>query len=553
MKRFLRILSIALLAALLSVSALAEGSFIHAMEWKVLEDGSLRIPFYCSMSDIRQDRVKLMLDDVELPIEALKKEDSARDGSSWVFLVDTASVGTGGKDGSEPISLLMPELIKLVGSGDNGAVITNGSSYTESLNALELSSTQNMLELQIKGDMLHKDRAKTGMYQTIAAVASFLGNSEAAKPQRNLVLISQGTTTDPSDPDIGNIRQTIQNAGITVYCIVFPPKDGSVTAVQNFISLAEDSRSGMVFSFDPEDYKGNDKKQSLVSGVVNAIMGNDIIHYVISANPAASGVSGTELTLEVEGGNGMVMRERYSLNEEEQQRILGNIPEVSEPTPEPTLEPTPEPTPNPYPISFVPLTLQQLLIVGGCILLAITIVIIAVVLSHKKVDGDYGPSSPITGQPGGISAGGPPSMPGGAPDVPGGMQYEAGSAISPSYPPDRDWMPPPSPELRRTPPALSITLTQIDGMRNVYRAQINDNLLIGRNPESAGLVLPDDDLKISGKHLILHHQNGRLFAEDISRNGTLLNGERIYQPTALHQQDVLTLGKTRLRIEWSIR
>lgn len=552
MKRFLRILSIALLAALLFVSALAEGSFIHVMEWKVLEDGSLHIPFYCSMSDIRQDRVKLTLDDVELSIEALKKEDSARDGSSWVFLVDTASVGTGGRDGSEPISLLMPELIKLVGSGDNGAVITNGSSYTESLNALELSSTQNMLELQIKGDMLHKDKDKSGMYQTIAAAASFLGNSEAAKPQRNLVLISQGTTTDLSDPDIGNIRQTIQDAGITVYCIVFPPKDGSVAAVQDFISLAENSRGGMVFSFDPEDYKGNDKKQSLVSGVVNAIMENDVIHYVISANPAAAGISGSELTLEVEGGNGMVMRDRYTLNEEEQQRITGNIPEVSEPTPEPTLEPTPEPTPNPYPISFVPLTLQQLLIVGGCILLAIVIVILAVVLSRKKVDGDYGPSSPITGQPdAGVAAGGPPSMPGGAPDVPGGMQYNPGTIISPSYSPDQDWTPP-RPELRRTPPALSITLTQIDGMQNVYRAQMNDKLLIGRNPESAGLVLPDDDLKISGKHLILHHQNGRLFAEDISRNGTLLNGVRIYQPTALHQQDVLTLGKTRLRIEWSI-
>lgn len=66
-------------------------------------------------------------------------------------------------------------------------------------------------------------------------------------------------------------------------------------------------------------------------------------------------------------------------------------------------------------------------------------------------------------------------------------------------------------------------------------------------------VLPSDDLKISGTHMILRYIQGSMFVEDLSRNGTKVNDVRISKPTKLHQQDILTLDLSRYRIMWDIR
>lgn len=556
MKRFLRILSIALLAALLSVSTLAESSFIHVMEWSVLEEnGSLRISFNCSLSSIRADQVKLTLDDNEVPIDNLYKEDPSREGSSWVFMVDTASVSM--TSGNEPITMLMPELIKLVKNGDNGAVIKTGASFDD----MELTTQQKWLASEITKNAMSNNPSVTNMYQTINDAVAFLAESSQAKTQRNLVLISQGTTANSGDPNISVVRDAIINSGVTVYCIVFPPADqASNPNVQNFVSLAEVSHCGKVLKFAPDDYNDEAKRNSLVDTVVKTIRENDVSYYTISASPAASGISGSELTLEVkDAGGSMSLYEHYTLSQQQQQLIQDHLP-VVEPEPESEPEPEPSPTPVPYPISFIPLTLQQLLIVGLCILMAIAIVVVAVVLSRRRSTGEYyGSSVPISVDPNASPAGGPPSEPGGV-----SASFASGqpsSVVSPIYPADNSWTVQPQPNAAYNQhssmdasfgPNLTVTLTQVGGTQGSYSAQMRDQLLIGRDPASAQLVLPGNDLKISGSHLILRYRNGALFAEDISRNGTLLNDVRMHQPTMLHQQDVITLGSTRLRITWSM-
>ena len=73
-------------------------------------------------------------------------------------------------------------------------------------------------------------------------------------------------------------------------------------------------------------------------------------------------------------------------------------------------------------------------------------------------------------------------------------------------------------------------------------------LMVGHDPARAKLLLIDP--KISGAHLRLRYTDGVLIAEDISRNGTNVNGVRIQHPAVLNRRDVLTMGSTQFQITW---
>jgi pSer/pThr/pTyr-binding forkhead associated (FHA) protein len=73
-----------------------------------------------------------------------------------------------------------------------------------------------------------------------------------------------------------------------------------------------------------------------------------------------------------------------------------------------------------------------------------------------------------------------------------------------------------------------------------------DGLLVGR-ADHCDLVL--DDEAVSGDHLEIAIRGAAVMATDLdSRNGTLLNGERIDRPRRLRNGDVIQLGRFRLEL-----
>jgi pSer/pThr/pTyr-binding forkhead associated (FHA) protein len=73
-----------------------------------------------------------------------------------------------------------------------------------------------------------------------------------------------------------------------------------------------------------------------------------------------------------------------------------------------------------------------------------------------------------------------------------------------------------------------------------------DGLLVGR-AEHCDLVL--DDEAVSADHLEIATRGLAVMATDLdSRNGTLLNGERLDRPRRLRNGDVLQLGRNRLEL-----
>ena len=77
-------------------------------------------------------------------------------------------------------------------------------------------------------------------------------------------------------------------------------------------------------------------------------------------------------------------------------------------------------------------------------------------------------------------------------------------------------------------------------------------LTIGRNGAKAMLSVPNDG-KLSGLHATLAKQgNAMLITDNGSTNGTKVNGNKIETgvPTALNQNDAVTLGSTTYTISW---
>src|SRR5688572_14718875 len=74
----------------------------------------------------------------------------------------------------------------------------------------------------------------------------------------------------------------------------------------------------------------------------------------------------------------------------------------------------------------------------------------------------------------------------------------------------------------------------------------DERTLFGRRPECDVLL---DDSTVSSAHLEVARHGSALVATDLgSRNGTLLNGQRLVRPARLADGDTLALGRCRLRV-----
>jgi pSer/pThr/pTyr-binding forkhead associated (FHA) protein len=70
---------------------------------------------------------------------------------------------------------------------------------------------------------------------------------------------------------------------------------------------------------------------------------------------------------------------------------------------------------------------------------------------------------------------------------------------------------------------------------------------IGRSPNNT-IIIPDT--YASSQHALLTQREGQWWLEDRnSRNGTMLNGRRIDDPTVVSSGDVLGVGRTKLKLE----
>lgn len=86
---------------------------------------------------------------------------------------------------------------------------------------------------------------------------------------------------------------------------------------------------------------------------------------------------------------------------------------------------------------------------------------------------------------------------------------------------------------------------ELRGVSIVVRGPV----IIGRSP-GADIVIGAG--YVSGRHARFSLMGQNLFVEDLqSRNGTAVNGALISAPTALHNNDVVTVGDVNIRVRFA--
>lgn len=75
---------------------------------------------------------------------------------------------------------------------------------------------------------------------------------------------------------------------------------------------------------------------------------------------------------------------------------------------------------------------------------------------------------------------------------------------------------------------------------------VHGPVIVGRNP---GCDIVIGAGYVSGRHARFTLMGQNLFVEDLgSTNGTTVNGQRIFEPVALRDKDVVTIGDVALRV-----
>jgi serine/threonine protein kinase len=82
--------------------------------------------------------------------------------------------------------------------------------------------------------------------------------------------------------------------------------------------------------------------------------------------------------------------------------------------------------------------------------------------------------------------------------------------------------------------------------KTVFTLESGAGLLVGRHPQAH---LRIEDPSISRQHVKLIYHEGRLYVEDISKNGSLINRRRVKGREEIGSHDALFLGDTVLRFE----
>ncbi len=100
-------------------------------------------------------------------------------------------------------------------------------------------------------------------------------------------------------------------------------------------------------------------------------------------------------------------------------------------------------------------------------------------------------------------------------------------------------------ELSAPPAEKVLTLVEMDSGRS-FKLDA-PRVRIGREPKCQICL---DDVYVSKTHAFITYEDGQFWIEDLgSRNGTKLNGAHIVDREVLNIGDVVTVGRTDLRVE----
>ena len=503
MKRLLLALLAVMMMLTCTVAQAAEVS-LTLQEAIVTDAGEIKAVLHTAVNkNLQAADFEVLLDTQVLPVQSV--ESYGKTGTSWIILLDEGAVGAG-----ESVKELMNKLIDVVAMTDGNMAIIN-TSATE----ITLSEDLTALRAVIDSDVVKYNQNKKDLNAAIVSALNFLETNNSVKTRANLVVISSGKRTENGQTTTdAKVQEALAASNVTLYAVAYDNKTPSA----DFNALAQSSKAGVAVSLTKTT---GDRAKEAAAEACGVIEGNENQFYVLTMQPAQTGKTlSVKLNSENASKTGTI-----DLTAEQQNTLDAILNPAPVETAAPTAEPTAEPTATPFPGPVEPITWTMVYIGGGVLALILIVTIILLVVKGKKnkavVD-----------------------------DVPASVDPALETdTVRPQ--PGVEAFEPTVPNVVPVMSGIRVTLSQVGlNEQQVYTADMQDSLIIGRDPSKARMIVCPNDKKVSGEHLRLTYQAGVMTAQDVSRNGTLVNGVRITASTVLHENDRITMGVTTLLITW---
>ena len=484
---------------------------------RMSKDGGMDIIVYDPQEQQRQGRdFSIKIDSSPVATETVSSLDSAKVETTWLFVVDLSILGNYKRleKAQNIVSSIISGSDTVMSPGDKAAIFTTGMTAKD----IQLINDHAYLQSQLKD--LKADAKSNHFFAQVAAASNYLETSKDAQDRKVLVLISSGENDNVDGMTYDELHTNLQKTKTTVYSFALLDGNRDQNKVESYNALARSSIGGQYYEI---------KYDETVDSKILELFRNEIRYRVLSLNLAAKGIKGK--TVSVAMTDNTKVRDSIELSID-QQEILATVsvppvtkppvtkppvtePPVTEPpaTEPPVTEPPvtePPATEPPAETLWMGLTTVQIGIIAGAALLVI-LAIVLIVNKAKKKPQEKKPE--------------------------GGLYEE------------------PMEKTEVAPQASNVSTLMVKleavglDTPKVYSSPMVDELVIGRVPSKARLIVPD--AKVSGANSKLTYQNHVMFIEDLnSTNGTQLNGMKLTGKVVVHQQDTIRVGQTNLRISW---
>ena len=467
---------------------------------RVDEKGGLNVVvFYPQEGQLQAKDFSVTLDQSAVKVESISSLKSSDVGTTWLFVVDVSVVRV---DKAQAIltGLLLGDG-SVLGTGDQAGIFATGKSEKD----IQLTNNRQLLKSQIDG--LKREPNSKQLFAQIAAALNFLNTGKEVRERKVLVVISNGVNENETGMSYDELTKRLENTKTTVYTFALLSAERNAKKVERYNAFARSGLGGQFYEI-TQNAAADSKVQDLIR--------NENLFRCLNTNPGEEGLKGKTVT--VSRADNSKVTDSIDLTDEEQ-ALIGKAAdaaiaalETPTPTPEPETESKPVVTEPPKDESGLS-PIQLGIIAAAAVLVVLIIVLISRKGKKKQVDDSPAPAS--------------------SPSLYDDMESKTEAA-------------PPTPSAS----SLMVKLESVglDEPKS-YSSPMVDELVIGRVPQKARLIVPDP--KVSGANSKLTYVNRVMYLEDLgSTNGTQLNGMKVTGKVVVHQQDTIHIGQSNLRISW---
>lgn len=511
------------LAVLPCLYAKAEANDLFGIENYDVSEGNLRLYLNFKQDnsvDITSENTRILLDNQELPIEAVREIDIGEEPISYLCLVDVS--GSLDENRMEIIRSMLRKIVEQKKESDNVCIRTIGNNLSESE---FLGDNAELLALVDEIKVLKED---TNLFYAINECILQLQTDEAVHPIRSLLIFSDGAEDQANGITREEAEKAVRDSNIPVYTVAMLKENASDKAIESakvLGSFARNSLGGVHYTPLLEGYTYDEVYEKLQNEIRDGVLvdtrlenielslAKTVIEVQVTQD---SKVLKSDLTVKTSDMQSYIVKKEKTTNEE-----IIEVPVEMTSEEQSTELLTEEEN---YIFGFPAV---KVYIIGIVVLLVLIVILTIFILKNakKKKQIQLERETDIDEQ-----------------EMKEAEIKQNSNTSVPAYP-----------EIKKVADrsGIMVTFVQLGNTEEFsFQVKVTDICKIGRDKQICGYAR-EQDSSLSGIHCSLLLREGQLFIKDEdSTNGTFVNGVPIKGDFMLSKDDIVAIGSYEYRIFW---